>query len=105
MCNIVPPLNFIPQFLASWYICISPLRGEPNKTTINFHTCKFRAPKTGIATRLENHLKLLGKVKKGKKYMVKTPGEGFKHLLKKGPKNKIFKNSGGNPLHRDAAAF
>ena len=37
--------------------------------------------------------------------MVKTPGEGFKHLLKKGPKNKIFKNSGGNPLHRDAAVF
>ncbi|KNC37042.1 hypothetical protein PFLG_02352 [Plasmodium falciparum RAJ116] len=50
-------------------LVISPLRGEPNKTTINFHTCKFRAPKIGIATRLENHLKLLGKVKKGKKYM------------------------------------
>ncbi|KNG78371.1 hypothetical protein PFMG_04567 [Plasmodium falciparum IGH-CR14] len=105
MCNMVTPLNFIPQFLASWYICISPLRGEPNKTTINIYIYKFRAPKIGIATRLENHIKLLGKVKKGKKYMVKTPGEGFKHLLKKGPKNKIFKNSGGNPLHRDAAVF
>ncbi|EWC78889.1 hypothetical protein C923_00431 [Plasmodium falciparum UGT5.1] len=31
-------------------LVISPLRGEPNKTTINFHTCKFRAPKLTIST-------------------------------------------------------
>ncbi|ETW30544.1 hypothetical protein PFFCH_02025 [Plasmodium falciparum FCH/4] len=48
MRNIVPPLNFIPQFLASWYICISPLRGEPNKTTINIYIYKFRAPKMWV---------------------------------------------------------